>query len=363
MARKARAAISVARARRARERRADARREARGSEGFERATTRIRRATPLASRGASSARAVRLAALSTAVLEQAKRVAPIANKGLNLSHNRHRLGGRRNVATRRHTSPRPHRAVDGDHGVSRDDVGERARARSPSRCASSRRSSARAQRPHRRTVGIDASDRRGGRPSVRCPRAPRARCPSPATPRDQPSRDHRRFESHRFRGRRRRVPRPDAPRPRDRRRRRPRRHPPRHRPPPSMGAQDERRARLRTRVVSRRIRHLRHRQRPRLLSPLLHLDFPVDADFAAAYALSKSYGPETRLDVRRQDGRRVPSSRRRANASHPGRGRARRVAREARHPSNLSRRRQTERRDRAEIAPADLGRPTEGRDI
>ena len=143
MARKARAAIPEARARRARERRADARREARGSEGFERATTRIRRATPLASRGASSARAVRLAALSTAVWEQAKRVAPIA-KGLNLSHNRHRLGGRRNVATRRHTSPRPHRAVDGDHGVSRDDVGERARARSPSRCASSRRSSARA---------------------------------------------------------------------------------------------------------------------------------------------------------------------------------------------------------------------------
>ena len=30
---------------------------------------------------------------------------------------------------------------------------------------------ARAPRPHRRTVGIDASDRRGGRPSVRCPRA------------------------------------------------------------------------------------------------------------------------------------------------------------------------------------------------
>ena len=56
-----------------------------------------------------------------------------------------------------------------------------------------------------------------------------------------------------------------------------------------MGAHDERRARLRTRVVSRRIRHLRHRQRPRLLSLLFsNLDFPVDADFAAAYALSKS---------------------------------------------------------------------------
>ena len=78
------------------------------------------------------------------------------------------------------------------------------------------------------------------------------------------------------------------------------------------------------------------------------LDFPVDADFAAAYALSKSCAPRLAFDaVVAAKMAAAPSSRRRANASHPGRGRARRVAREARHPSNLSRRRQTERRDRA----------------
>ena len=54
-----------------REGRPDARREARGSEGFERATMRVRRATPHARRAASSARAARvrhLVALSTSRL-------------------------------------------------------------------------------------------------------------------------------------------------------------------------------------------------------------------------------------------------------------------------------------------------------
>lgn len=212
-----------------REGRADARREARGSDGFERATTRVRRATPHARRAASSARAARVGhsvALSTSRLGTGE-----TRRATNQSEPQflavHLAGGeasRRAARLARHTAPRPHRAVDVDHGVARDDVGERARARSPSRRASSRRSRARARRPRRRTVG---TVRHGGRPPIRCLRAPRARRPSPiATPRDQPSRHHRRDQSHRFRGRRRRVPRPDAPRPRDRRRRRARRRRP-----------------------------------------------------------------------------------------------------------------------------------------